>query len=246
MPKTVYLTLDDAPSPAMRHKVDYLSSRGIPAVFFCQGDRLEARPDQAVHAIRKGFIIGNHAYDHPSFSDLPLVACYEQIRRADRIVDSLYSAAGVRRAHWFFRFPYGDKGGLRGDDVFGPYGAEGAARKAAIQAFLRQCGYSQPRFEGVRYAYYRAAGLLDDVDWHWTYDVMEWTIYEDEHQFGIDSLARVFARMEEDVPEGCRGLNHPGSDDIVLIHEWQESDELFEPIMDHLLAKGVNFGPPPA
>jgi peptidoglycan/xylan/chitin deacetylase (PgdA/CDA1 family) len=239
--KIAYLTIDDAPSQSFKQKAGYLSMKGIPAVFFCLGALLEERPDQAIDAIQKGFILGNHSYDHPFFSDLSLVQCCEQIRRTDEIIERLYQAARVKRQAKYFRFPYGDKGGLKYSEVLDPYDAEGAARKAAIQAFLTQSGYSQPRFERITYAYYRNAGLLEDVDWYWTYDVMEWSIFTEPHEHGIDSLEKVFERMEENEPEGCRGLNYFSSEDILLLHDQPESDDLFVPIVERLLSRGIAF-----
>ncbi|HEX8010618.1 MAG TPA: polysaccharide deacetylase family protein [Casimicrobiaceae bacterium] len=154
--KIAYLTIDDAPSPSLRMKTDYLHSKGIPAIFFCLGKSMEERPELVVDAIQKGFVIGNHSYDHPHFSDLPLPECYQQIERTDQIIEHLYSQAGVRRPARLFRFPFGDKGGLTYSNVFLPYEGEGAARKAALQNYLRQGGYIQPRFEGVTYQYFEA------------------------------------------------------------------------------------------
>jgi len=37
--KTACLTIDDAPSVDMSWKVEYLSQRGIPAIWFCRGNR---------------------------------------------------------------------------------------------------------------------------------------------------------------------------------------------------------------
>ena len=100
--KTAYLTIDDAPSPKMGEKVDYLLRKGIPAVWFCEGRYLEQRPEAAMDAIRNGFILGNHAYDHPRFSGLKLDECFDQIRRTDGLIESLYCRCGVKRpARWF-------------------------------------------------------------------------------------------------------------------------------------------------
>ena len=242
--KTAYLTIDDGPSKDMKKKVDFLISKGISAVWFCRGDLLEQRPHYADYAIKNRFIISNHSYSHPYFSDLTLRQCYEEIERTDTIIEYIYQKAAVKRPAKFFRFPYGDKGGLRYAEVFEPYQGEGKIRKDGIQEFLRRLGCRQPRFMGITYEYYLNAGLLDDVDWHWTYDVMEYAIFEEEHMFGIDSLEKVFERMDEDVPEGCRGLNFSGSEDIILIHDHPESSHLFEPIVERLLAKGIQFSLP--
>jgi len=94
--KIAYLTIDDAPSEDMKEKVDFLVSKGIPAIWFCLGDFLEKGSEHAIHAIEKGFIIGNHSYGHPYFSDLPLKQCFEEIQKTDRIIDEIYRKAGVK------------------------------------------------------------------------------------------------------------------------------------------------------
>lgn len=195
----------------------------------------------AIRAIRNGFILGNHAYNHPYFSDLEIDECFAQIRRTDEIIEALYERAGVQRPMKSFRFPYGDKGGLRYSEVFKPYSETGRERKQALQTYLHQLGYTQPVWDQITYRYYRASGLQDDIDWYWTYDVMEWSIFADEHQFGIDSLEKVLARMDEDEPEGCRGLNYGGSAEIVLMHDHVDTAIYFEPLVERLLEKGLVF-----
>jgi len=244
MEKVAYLTIDDCPTPSLKRKLDILLARNIPAVLFCSGQQLEALPKQAHYAIEKGFIIGNHAYDHPHFSAIPLETCLEQIDRTDAIIDDLYTDAGVPRPVKWFRFPYGDKGALTGDDLFGERTAAGQARYEAIQNHLRKIGYTKPRFENITYDYYREY-LQDAVDWFWTYDVMEWSIYEAEPMFGIDSPEKMFARMDENEPEEGRGLNDPHSAEIILTHDHLASDELFEPIIERLLTKDLVFEAPP-
>jgi mannan endo-1,4-beta-mannosidase len=241
--KVAYLTIDDGPSLSMLRKTDFLRAHGIPAVLFCTGRALDRFPDYAITAIQQGFVIGNHSYDHPFFSDLtPEQAC-EQIRRTDAIIDALYARAGVPRPAKFFRFPYGDKGALTHTDAFATPSAEGATRKAAIQKFLRGLGYTRPQFPGVTYDYWRNV-LAADVDWYWTYDVMEWSIFAGQPMYEVTSLAAVYARMEETVPEAGRGLNTPGSEEIILTHDHPETDGLFEPIISRLLAKGMHFAGP--
>jgi len=240
-PKIAYLTIDDAPSPDFEQKVAYLLDKGIPAIFFCPGNALEARPDPVVAAIRQGFVIGNHAYDHPHFSEIPLEACFEQIRRTAAIIRAIYTRAGVADYPRYFRFPYGDKGALTGDDPLAPPSAAGLEKKQALQDELRRLGYSQPAFPDIAYAYYRDAGLLTDIDWYWTYDIVEWSIYHERHAHGVVTLADVYARMDEIEPEGGRGLNTPGSAEIILTHDHVETTPIFAPIIERLLAKGLRF-----
>jgi len=93
--KVVYLTIDDAPSADFRQKIDYLFSREIPAVFFCPGEALVERSDATKEAIKRGFVIGNHGYDHPHFSEITLEACFEQIRRTDSLIEDIYRKSGM-------------------------------------------------------------------------------------------------------------------------------------------------------
>lgn len=229
--KIAYLTIDDAPSLTMEKKLDYLLSKQIPAIWFCCGNFMEERPDVIIRAIREGFVLGNHSYDHPHFSNLNLQECFSQIKRTDEIINALYKKAGIKRPAHYFRFPYGNKG----DEA-------GAAHKQALQDYLRQLGYTHPSWENITYHYYRARGLHEDVDWYWTYDTVDWAIASDKpHLFGIDSLEKALARMDEDEPEGGRGLNSGSSAEIVLMHDHLEIADCFEPLVERLLAKGLRF-----
>jgi peptidoglycan/xylan/chitin deacetylase (PgdA/CDA1 family) len=239
--KIAYLTIDDAPSADFALKVDYLYSKGIPAVFFCPGEALEKRPELVVEALHKGFVIGNHSYDHPHFSEITLEAGFEQIQKTDELLERIYQRAGVPFSNKYFRFPYGDKGALTGDDPFAPVSDAGLAHKQALQDLLRALGYSQPAFDDVTYQYYRSAGLLADIDWYWTYDVVEWSLFQVQHAHGIETLADVFARMDEVVPEGGRGLSTPGSAEIILTHDHVETTPVFPAIIERLQSKGLDF-----
>jgi peptidoglycan/xylan/chitin deacetylase (PgdA/CDA1 family) len=229
--KISYLTIDDAPSKDMKEKVDYLFEKNIPAIWFCRGNFLEERKEDAIYAIGKRYVIGNHSYSHPYFSNLTLEQCFEEIEKTDKIINEIYNKAETRRPAKFFRFPYGDKGGLKGVNVFEPYEGEGKIRKEKIQEFLKELGYSQPEFKGISYKNYRKVGLLDDVDWHWTYDVEEYHLPLDE----------VLSKMDEDAPEKGRGLNSLDSEEIILIHDHEKTAKFFRPIIERLLQKGIIF-----
>ena len=239
--KIACLTIDDAPSADFGKKIDFLESKNIPAIFFCPGNALEVNSQISTEAIQRGFVIANHAYDHPHFSEIPLEACLEQIQQTDAIISKLYDQAGETFDPKYFRFPYGDKGALTGDDVFAPISNAGLERKQAIQNYLRQLGYSQPAFDDINYDYYREHGFLEDVDWYWTYDVLEWSTYHYPHAHGIKTAEDVYARMEENKPENGRGLNTPGSAEIILTHDHVETTEIFFAVIERLLEKGIEF-----
>lgn len=72
MGKKVYLTIDDSPSKDFRDKVNFLYERNIPAIFFCIGENIIKYKEDIEDAIRKGFLIGNHSFNHKHFSDMSI------------------------------------------------------------------------------------------------------------------------------------------------------------------------------
>lgn len=244
MSKTIYLTIDDAPSSDCLNKLDYLDQHGIKAVWFCEGKRIEEFPTYTAEILKRGHIIGNHLYSHPWCSDTPVETIRHEIDLTDNLINQVHGTTGITRTQHFFRFPYGDKGdGLRGDVLATPT-ADGQERREAIQAHLRDHGYTQPAFPDVTYQYYRSAGLLEEVDWFWTYDTHDWCPYNENPSHGIDSVEKVLDRLDDDVPEDTRGINYAGSADIVLIHDHVTPDHIFQQIVDKLISKGVTFALP--
>ena len=244
MTKTAYLTIDDAPSADFLNKLDFLDAKGIAAVWFCQGNHMERRPQMIIEAIRRGHIVGNHSYTHPQFSELSLDQACAEIRSTDAILEELYHRAGVARRHRFFRFPYGDKGTGTSDNAFAVPDEDGKRHHDAIQAYLRGLGYTQPVFPGLTYAYFYEAGLHTDVDWYWTYDTIDWAFAVDSPPYGIDSIDKMKARMDENAPDEGRGLNDPASAEIILMHDHEPPAPVFVSLIDYLLAKGIRFRRP--
>ena len=170
---------------------------------------MEQQPQMVIEAIQRGYIIGNHTYSHPHCSDLLVDQCFAEIRATDAIIEFLHEQADVERKQRYFRFPYGDKGDKLYGDVSQRPDADGQSRRDALQGYLRKLGYGQPAFPDITYEHYRTMGLLDDVDWYWTYDTLDWSAFSDDPMYGVDSVEKVFARTEEDVPDGGRGLQYP-------------------------------------
>lgn len=214
-PKLAYLTIDDAPSADTPRKVDYLVAKGIPAIWFCRGEFIEREREHARYIVEQGFVIGNHSYDHPRFSTLPLDQCVDQIARTDVLIDVVYNEAGSPRPAKAFRFPFGDKGGRN---------------KAALQEYLRGEGYTQPVFCGIAHDWYFKEGLNKDVDVFWTYDTRDWKISK-------NSLVKVLGLMDE-------GLKNPGSAEIIVMHDFKRTTTWFEPMIEKLVEKGIAFASP--
>lgn len=236
--KITYLTIDDCPSADFKRKVDFLSSKKIPAIFFCIGRLLELRGEFAIYAIKKGFIIGNHSYSHTPFSKLSIAEANEEIKKTDEIIEQLYEKAGVERPIKVFRFPELDKGCGNKDY---PNINWDHPKVKALQEYLKKLGYKQPRFKGINYKWYKKAGLDKCMDVDCTFDSYDWTVSDKSYQHGIRDLKDLLARMDEDVPEGMRGLNFKASSDIIMMHDHEEIKDFFIPMIEKLLRKGVRF-----
>ena len=152
--KIVYLTIDDAPSEIMEDKIEYLLRNEIPAIFFCEGKGLNERGEMIIKAIKNGFIIGNHSYKHSRFSEIDVEEGKKEIKNTDDLINDLYSKANIERPTKIFRFPYGDKG--NGGFFHNPPGKDydECFKNNTVkiyQEYLKNLGYSQPKFENVTY-----------------------------------------------------------------------------------------------
>jgi len=249
--KTAYLTIDDSPTSGFRDKMSYLKEKNIPAVFFCIGQLMEQRPDEIIDCIQQGFIIANHSYTHPAFSKISLEQAKEEIEKTDRIIEELYQTSGIKRPAKWFRFPYGDKGDLKNGEVFSLWKRGDKKRKDYIQNVLQNLGYTQPIFNDVSYKFMRKARLFTDIDWSWTFDVMEWAVIMKKPPLGLNGMPSVYNRMQKIRPADCRGflgfekrwLASPSAE-IVLLHDHERTNKDFNNIIDTLLSLSLNFKDP--
>lgn len=247
--KKVYLTIDDSPGTQFTTKVDLLAKHKIPAVFFCIGNLIEKFPDAVIDSIHKGYIIANHSYTHPAFSKISLEQAKEEIYKTDQIIEEIYQSAGVTRPAKWFRFPYGDKGDLKNGKVFSIFRRGDPKRGAAIQKMLRDSGYQQPAIDGVTYRYMQKAKLWDDADWAWTFDIMEWAMDMDKPLQGLHNLDKVFQRLQIKNPQDCRGFLmgenrwlSSSSDEVLLLHDHEATNDSFKTIIEHLVTLPFSFG----
>lgn len=248
MPKQVYLTIDDGPSLDFIAKVDFLHQRHIPAVFFCIGENMEARRNDVAYAIRKGFLIGNHSYSHEYFSDLSIEEGKESIRRTDEIIDEIYKSCGIQRPIKVFRFPYFDRGGsISGKDyenrLSGPGGESYPRndRRDALQAFLSELGYTQPKFKGLDLRFFNDRTLLEYIDVRCTFNQMEYLYGVENAPYGMGKEEAILGRIDEDAPYDGRALNCLETSDIILTHDHERTTELFYKIVNRYLEKSFEF-----
>ncbi len=238
--KKVYLTIDDSPSTKMEEKVDFLSQHKIPAIFFCIGENMERYPEKVIYAIQKGFAIGNHSYSHPHFSKQSLDEIKTEILKTEQILDHLFAQAGQARRK-YFRFPYGDKGdGLKGQ-LPSFWRRSNSSRKADIQDFLRKQGFVAPPSLEENYLFYEKANFHQDVDWHWTFDTIDYS----------DTLTQkvILQRLTQSNPKNPLvrrlkenyWLSANKKSEIILIHDYEHKHQLFFKIINELQQLPLKF-----
>lgn len=223
------LTIDDVSSANTPAIVDYLNSKGITALMFAVGENVEKYYDNAIYALKKGMILGNHSYSHPAFSRLSLEEGIENIEKNEAVLDKLYKDADVERKYRPFRFPYGDKGGQNKD---------------ALQAYLRDKKFSKLKDTQLTYEWWGKHGLDKDIDTFWTFDFAEYNIRPGSEFTEKD----VWKRIEDLDPPYGAALLQDGNSHFILLHAHDETEELvpeyYKKFIDSLLKKGVVFNKP--
>ena len=142
----ILLTVDDGPSEKAGELMDYLKASRIGAILFWRGDYIRERNELAMSAVKDGYIIGNHSYDHQKFGFLAKDKVKEQIAKTDELIERVYGEAGAQRPAKYFRFPYGQPGANEPN-----------------QQLLRQYGYWSP----INVA---------QSDWTWDIHVEDWKV----------------------------------------------------------------------
>ena len=226
---TVLLTIDDISSRNTPAIVDELCSRGIKAILFATGMNVERFWDEAVYAVRKGMIVGNHSYAHPAFSELSLEDAISDIEKCEMVLDRLYREAGVERLYRPFRFPYGNKGGVIKD---------------ALQQYLKEHGFDKVDDRHIPYAWWQELGMHKDIDTFWTFDFEEYRLPYDP-TFTQDDI---WAKTKAINPKSGAALFGANQRHIVLLHAHDETDAVmpgyYRQFLDCMQSNGVIFDKP--
>ncbi|WP_326849185.1 polysaccharide deacetylase family protein [Bacillus safensis] len=101
--KAIALTFDDGPNPATTSKIlDALKANKGHATFFVLGSRVQYSPGMLADILKGGNEIGNHSYNHPLLTRLPLEEAVKQVKDTQQLIEK---ASGYTPTH--FRPPYG-------------------------------------------------------------------------------------------------------------------------------------------
>lgn len=98
----IALTFDDGPGPYTDRLLDCLEENGAKATFFMQGKNAEQYPDVIKRMQELGCELGNHSYDHPNMTAIPVDQVVDQFQRTNDIIEN---ACGEPAS--VVRFPYG-------------------------------------------------------------------------------------------------------------------------------------------
>lgn len=257
---SAYLTIDDSPSDRMDDLVSWLYDKGIPAIFYCRGDRLEENPMAAVRAVQKGFTLVNHTHSHERSSQKDLQWIIDDIRQCEFLLDRIYKEAKTEKKLKAFRFPHIDRGtagwvvdydaydgqereallqayaeGLNVSSMEKP-GADAWAKKDALQTWLRANGYAQP-FKGVTHAWFAKGEVAEAADSLYTYSNCDWMLTA-RHQgkWPYKSLEDLKNRAKFD-----KWLTIPDSVNVVLAHDQAEIVDITIDLVDDLAENGLKF-----
>lgn len=257
-----YLTIDDSPSERMDGLVDYLFSRGIPAMFFCRGDKLEQYASSAIKAIEKGFVLANHAYSHQRSSQKTYDWVVDEIIRTQDLIDGAYKAAGVKGQGKFFRFPQLDRGTAGWIVDYDAYDADQKKdlletfaqglnvqsmerpslgdfdKKDKLQAFLKDQGFIQP-FKGVTKPWYHSPEIASASDCLYTFSNCDWMLTQ-RH------LGKWPYKSVQDLKDKARrdeSLTSAGQVNVILAHDQAEILDVTIELIEDLFKGGMKFLP---
>lgn len=220
-----YLTVDDVPTANTPKIIDYLSEKNITPIMFSVGNQLEKYFDEAVYALKKGAIIGNHSYTHPGFSKLSFDECIGEIEKQEDLLNKLYAYAGVERKYKLFRFPYGDKGG---------------ENKVRLQEYLKQ-HFRRIDDRDISFGWYHENSLDTDTDVFWTFDFCEYRL-ADKDGFTFETILE---RIHTKTPDSGGVLLDETANHIILIHDIEVTEAImpnyFKTLIDYVTDHGVEF-----
>lgn len=221
-----YLRIDDSPSKITPDFIDYLTDKGITPIIFAVGKNIKKHFDNAVYALKKGAIIGNHSFSHPQFSSLTFKQCISDIEKCELWLEKLYVTAEVERKYKFFAFPYGDKGGKNKDK---------------LQQYLKNKGFSRIDDRNINFDWYKEYNLDKDIDVFWTFDFGEYQLQQN-NSFLYETI---LYRIHDKNPDNGGVLLEPNSNHIVMIHDHDMTNkvmpEYYKTILDHVIDCGVEF-----
>ena len=226
---TALLTIDDTPSRNTPALVDFLKEKNIRPILFSVGENIEKHYQEALYAVKQGFILGNHSYSHQHFSLLSPEEAISDIEKCEALLEMLYRDAGIPRLYRPFRFPYGDKG---------------EKNKAALQQYLKERAFDKVDDTMISFPWWKEHHMDTDVDTFWTFDFEEYQLYLNP-EF---TLKTIWDKIHDRNPKAGAALFAENHRHILLMHDHDETESLlpgyYRLFLDALLQQGLTFDSP--
>lgn len=194
---------------------------------------MEANLHHVVYAIQKGFWIGNHSFAHPHFSTISLEHAEEEIDKTEYWIEKAYELAGVKREHKLFRFPFLDRGEKKGNEFV-----------ESLQGMLRDKGFKRVEFDGLNYPIFLSEEAKRYIDVPCTLEAKEYALFAPEYmkKHGLYDVEDFLKLLEKKDEKNGFDLRDEKSADLFLMHDFESTHHLFEPLLEKLMSWGVVFG----
>ncbi|MCP4581951.1 MAG: polysaccharide deacetylase family protein [candidate division Zixibacteria bacterium] len=224
--KNICLTVDDGPTRFTREIVAFLKDRNIPAIMFFTGENIYKNYEVACNAIKNGFIIGNHSYSHKRFSSIPIETAIDDIIKCENAIEDIYGNTKIERRSKLFRFPFGDKGykWTRLNVLFKNL----KSKYRILQNALNEMKFEKLPISNLQSNFYYNR-LLYDIDLFWTFDSNDWQLRKNKNF------------TTNDLDNHLQKLHTRPNNEILLMHDRNDTPESFFYVIDKLIGEDFNF-----
>ncbi len=260
MTRKAYLTIDDSASERTDDLVDYLLSKGIPAVFFCWGENLEKNPAAMVRAVKKGFVLANHTNTHQRASEKDVAFTIGEIKQCEFLLARIYKEAGAQKSHKYFRYPHVDRGtgawvidydqsdiitsGIIMEEIAAGVNLPDKKKppvtafdkKQKLQTYLKEEGYTNP-FTQVTHQWFWDGEMGQAADSLFTFSNADWMLQPNH-------IGKWPYKNIEDLKQKARTnswLNLENSVNLVLAHDKTAIVDVTIELIGDMLDSGIEF-----
>ena len=237
------LTIDDSPSDDTDALVAFLKARGVPAVFFCRGDRLSQNSEPMARAVRQDFMIANHAFNHRRASQISYDEMTQEILDTENLIEKIYQQTGKSRAAKYFRFPHMDRGAGGWIVDYDAVPAHNATLKTifadGLNVTLTPQGFTRLPSDGITHKWFVETEVAQAIDAMFTFSTSDWMLTR-RHlgKWPYASLEDLKQKIDND-----SWLNDQASSNIILAHDQPEVLPTVQALVDHMLNKNISFTP---
>jgi hypothetical protein len=167
----------------------------------------------------------------------------EEVLKTEELLEDIYGMAEISRPMKLFRFPYFDKGGHQNGQAYEEdwQNYTEIDKMQAIEQFLKDQGFRQPRFKNKRQGFFKDMGFQNTPDMALTYDQCEYNLGNADAMLGSGTEEGIMALIDRNDPQGMWSLPDKKTSEIMLIHDHEHTTELFYKLIDQYIARDIKF-----